>query len=293
LARDDGLVLIVFVGDTHGRVFHCLSGLLRLRAEMAKPFDLIIQLGDFGYPDLTRADLATLRYAAIDPAEGDLSRMLHMTGEAATQLRSLRDRLGAPIVFLRGNHEDFTWLRSLEIDPATGTASVDPFGLFRYAPDGTVFDLDGFRIAFLGGVEEQPGDPSIDRSVYDQLCAQGAGTVDLLATHEGPYGSSIGYRGDVHGSHLMSSLIGTLRPQSHVFGHAHQLTGPKRYGETLCLGLDCVVASPLWEPTATGLRRGCLAILDSSTAELRPITDDWLPSFSIHSDPESWLRSMA
>jgi hypothetical protein len=41
-------VLIGFVGDVHGRVFHALAALATWRAETGRRFDLVIQVGDLG-----------------------------------------------------------------------------------------------------------------------------------------------------------------------------------------------------------------------------------------------------
>jgi hypothetical protein len=152
-----------------------------------------------------------------------------------------------------------------------------------------VLDIEGFRVAFLGGVEEDVGDPHIDMLAYYKLLDLGPGVIDLLVTHEGPYGSSVGYHGDVHGSPLISGLVDVLRPTLHVAGHAHQLSGPRAFGSTTYLGLDGIVASPRWYPDARGLQPGSLGTLDTSTGDLRPLQDPWLASFESPFDFRSWV----
>jgi Icc-related predicted phosphoesterase len=280
---------IAFAGDVHGRIFHALAALSMLRERDGAPFDLIVQVGDLGYPDPARADAASKRYLAVDPAEADLARLMEADGETAACVRDVGASLGGALHFVRGNHEDFDWLRGLRVD-GDGTARADPHDTLRYVPDGTLLDIDGFRIAFLGGVEELPGDASIDATAHEALAGLGAGAVDLLVTHEGPYGSSTGYHGDVHGSRLMSDLLAALRPRYHVFGHAHSTFGPTTVGATACLGLDALVASVLWHPEARGLKPGCLAVLDNSRGELRHVTEPWLAAFPTPFDFEAWAR---
>jgi len=285
---------IAFIGDTHGRVFHALAALVTLQQQLDTHFDFIVQVGDFGFPDPQQADESGKRYLAVDPAEADLSRLLAATGQRAETLRRFRELITRPIHFVRGNHEDVSWLNGLPIDPSTRVAPADPFDLFRYAPDGTVLDLQGFRVAFLGGVEELPGDAAIDPHAYQALSERAAGSVDLLVTHEGPYASAKGgYSGAVLGSQRITQLVETLRPAYHVFGHAHQLLGPERLGRTTWLGIDALVASAIWQPEARGLKSGCLALLDTEKRTLRPVTDEWLAAFPTPFDFDKWCGSLA
>lgn len=280
---------IAFVGDVHGRVFHCIAGLLSLQGRMGKTLDLVIQVGDFGYPFPERMDAPSKRYRELDATEGDVSRLFAAESPWAESFHLARRKLGGPILFIRGNHEDFDWLRSLEVEAKLGIAKTDPYDLFRYVPDGAVLSFEGFRIAFMGGVEERTGDAGIEPQSYDHLLALDAGYVDLLITHQGPFGSSAGFRGDIHGSRLISELLSRLQPRFHVFGHAHQQTGPQALAHTTYLGLDALVASAKWEPDAKGLKLGCFGVLDTESGDLRPIMDPWLAGFPTPFDFEEWI----
>ena len=275
---------IAFIGDVHGRVFHCLAGLSVL-PERRGQFDLLIQVGDFGYPDPANGDAATKIHLELDPAEAGVRDLMQATGQRAKALGQLRERLG-PILFIRGNHEDFAWLKKLSGD---APSPVDPFDLFHYVADGSIIEVDGLCIAFLRGVEEQEDEAGIDMAAHRSLLRLGPGFIDLLITHEGPYGSSRGFRGDVHGSSLITKLIEATQPAYHVFGHAHQLLGPQLEGETTWLGLDGLVASPRWEPDAKGLRPGCFGVLDTRSGILEPVTDEWLTSFPTPFDFDAWV----
>ena len=273
-------MLMGFIGDVHGRVFHALAALLLWQAEHGRRLDLVIQVGDLGaYPDPSRMDAATRQYLAVDPAEADFARMFTADGPLADQLRRIREHLDSPVHFLRGNHEDFDWLDSLPVDAALGTARVDDFDLFRYVPDGTVLRRDGLRIGFLGGVEERSDRARIDSRAYSTMLALGLGEIDILVAHQGQYGTSIGYHGDVHGSRLMTNLIERTQPAYFLFGHAHKLIGPGRHGRTTYLGLDGLVPSRRWRPEVRGLQPGSLAVLDTETGDLTPIAEAWQSRF--------------
>lgn len=290
-------MLIGFIGDVHGQVFHALAAVARWQEYAGRTFDLLFQVGDMGaFPDPSQMEAASLRYLATDPSQADFSRLLLMDGPQAEQLHALRRSLASPIYFIRGNHEDVAWLRHLPHDTTTGTAGVDPFDLFHYVPDGTAPQLKGLRIACLGGIETpeegEAEESAIDQDAYQALLKRGTGKTDVLITHDAPYGVSVGYHGQVQGSRLITHLIERTQPTFHVAGHL-ALIGPRVYGSTTSLILEGLVASSLWNPQARGLEPGCLAILDTVAARLAPVTDPWLASFPTPFDADAWLAGFA
>lgn len=219
----------------------------------------LIQVGDLGaYPKPERMDVPSQRYLAADPAQADFSRLLRAGGARAESIRRVRVQFATAIHFVRGNHEDFARLHGLPVDAASGTAPIDPFDLFHYVPDGTLLHFDDLTVGFLGGVEERHDAAGIDQDAYEALLELGPDVVDVLVTHGGPYGSSICFRGDTHGSLLVTRLLKQFRPAFHIAGHAHQPVGPRPFESTTYLGLDYIVASALWNPDACGLQPGCL-----------------------------------
>lgn len=287
-------MLVAFIGDVHGMVFHAFAALATLQERVGRRFDLLIQVGDMGaYPDRARMDAASLRYLEADPSQGDFARLLRADGERAERLRCLRERFAGPIHFIRGNHEDFPWLQQLPVDTASATAAVDPFDLLRYVPDGTVLAFGDLRVAFLGG-EESGGsvdDGEIDAAAYGTLMHCEPGAIDLLVTHDAPYGLSTGYHGQTQGSRLITALVERVQPRFHVAGHYH-LNGPRSYGRTTFLCLSQLVDSPIWHPEARGLREGCMAVLDTKTGDLRPVTGSWLSAFPTPFDFDSWAEGI-
>lgn len=267
-------MIIGFIGDVHGKVFNAIAVAAMWQAVTGKRFDLLIQLGDLGaYPDSDRFDEAGKRYFELDPAPLDFQHLLQAQDRRAELLRKMRDCLASPIYFLRGNHEDFEYLNQLEADHTPPSAPVDPFDLYRYVPDGTVMEFGGTRIAFLGGIETKvPDARSFDDHAYQALEAMGAGAFDILATHEPPYGISVGFRGNLQGSKMVTELIERTQPAFHLSAHLHHLNGPRTYGHTTSLSLSVLDASARWAPHDINYQPGCLATLDTETSILTPVT---------------------
>jgi hypothetical protein len=276
-------MLVGFLGDLHNRVYLGLAAVLEWQRRSGRRFDLVVQVGDLGVPEPDPND----PHVSADDAERDFGRFLAATGRRAESIRRARGLVPGPIPFVRGNHEDPEWLAAL---PEDGRA--DPFEVFRYVRDGTVEETDGLRIGYLGGVEEQSDHAAIDHAAYEGMLALGPGRVDLLVTHQGPYGTSVGFRGDVHGSPLITRLIESLQPRWHVAGHAHVVHGPRAFGPTTYLGIEGVIASPRWFPEKTGLQAGCLAVLDTESGELAPVMDAWLEQMDRRLDFDAFVRAL-
>jgi len=148
--------MIGFIGDVH-RAFDRLAGAV---AEFPANVDVAIQVGDLG---LHSDDLSP-------------------TGRGVPPLVR-------PVYYITGNHDHEPTYRGI-----TRPTEMAPNLLF--VPRGTVLELDGRRIAFLGG-----GDSVIDRAVRrddvdwwpeervtvtDVARFEGVGRVDLLVCHTPP-----------------------------------------------------------------------------------------------------------
>ena len=287
-------MLIGFLGDVHGLVYHAIALVATWQHMTDKKLDLVIQVGDMGaFPTRKHLDEPGRRYIELDPAQADFSRLLEARGRHAERLRTIRGEMVSAIHFLRGNHEDFPYLSGLRPDKTDGTAMVDNFDVLRYVPDGTILQAGDVRIAFLGGIETEAPDPhSIDTDAYELLMDLGPESFDIIVTHEPPYGVGIGYRGHISGSKLITSLIEHTQPRFHFSGHVHHLNGPRSYGRTSSWSLDGLISSVRWHPEENGFRVGCLAVLDTSTWFLQPVTDSWLGGFDTKRfEFDSWYES--
>lgn len=266
-------------GDIHGRVLLMLQLVERWQAETGGRVDAILQVGDFGaFPDVGRLDRATSRHAARDPDELGFSAML--AGASAIE-RILVGTAAPPVLFIRGNHEDFDWLAGF-----SRPAAVDPWGRVTFLPDGQIADLEvqdapaPLRVAGFGGihpiVEEQGRGPKA-REAWRQAARRAAadprrftaddvekafqrcGPVEVLLTHAGPRGEHL-----PEGSLLLGALAGRLRPRAHFFGHHHRAVAPRVVGgATLTAGLD-----HLEHDRSGQLRHGCWGVLRIEAAGL-------------------------
>jgi predicted phosphodiesterase len=148
--------MIAFIGDVH-RAFDCLA---RAVAGLPPDIKVAIQVGDLG---LHRDDLGP-------------------TGPGVPPLRKV-------VYYVTGNHDHEPSYRGI-VEPTEMAPNL------VFVPRGTVLELDGRRIAFLGG-----GDSVIDRAVRrhgvdwwpeervtkaDVARFERAGRVDLLVCHTPP-----------------------------------------------------------------------------------------------------------
>lgn len=283
---------IGFVGDIHGRVLHTLAVLTRWQLHAQQKLDLIIQVGDLGAYPSPSEQLRNEKYVRQDPAELDFSRLVQAVGILAEDIRYIRDNHLNPIHFIRGNHEDFEWLGTINKQAEQGIASVDPFDMYRYVADGFILDAGPCRIAFLGGIESTESQPkSIDPVEYDKLRKCAPGEIDILITHDAPFGIGVNFLGNTQGSALITDLIETIQPRYLIAGHYHHMNGPRKYGNTTYLGLNVLV-----DLRDDGVRRrvqpGSIAVLETETDTLEYVTDDWLATMDKDFDFRTYMGKL-
>ncbi|GAA3400184.1 metallophosphoesterase [Paenibacillus hodogayensis] len=271
-------MLIAFVGDTHGRVLHTLAVLSEWQIRTKKKLDLIIQVGDLGaYPEPSE-EVRSEKYVRQDPAELDFSRFLTAEGRLEKNIRYIREKYLNRIYFIRGNHEDFDWLNSKSLQAEQGIVNIDPFDLYYYVTDGTIMNEDNLKIAFLGGIQTLTQQPkSIDPVAYGKLIQMPPREIDILITHDAPFGIGTNYHGQTQGSTLISDLIGAIQPKYVIAGHYHHMNGPRTFGSTTYLGLN-VLVDLRDDGELRRVRPGSIALLDTEMNSVNFITDDWLSS---------------
>lgn len=210
----------------------------------------ILQVGDMGaFPDHNKLDPATKKHAKNDTDELGYRNFIHATEESRAFL-ALTD---APVLFVRGNHEDFEYLAKF-----VGPSTIDPFGRITFIPDGKIVRLaldetTAVRVGGFGGVAptmETRGRGKNAREAFRK--AQRAAQLDprrfteddvqyaftgerpdILLTHAGPRSQAL-----LQGSRLLGALVERARPRVHLFGHHHQVVGPSDNGATLTAGLE-------------------------------------------------------
>ncbi|GAA2410085.1 hypothetical protein GCM10010191_18480 [Actinomadura vinacea] len=278
---------IAFFGDVHGCVLHALGAAVMLSTRRGIRLDALVQVGDLGaFPTPERMDEPSRRFGAKNPAQGDFFRLLAPTPRL---IEGVRLALGQvpPFLFVSGNHEDHDWLAGLhrEDGQAHEPVAVDPLGSHRHVECGTVLDVAGQRTAFLGLIEA-PGSMDFDPEAYERLMAAEPGSVDILVTHEGPYGLGE-YRGRVLGSAKLTTLVEHLQPRLHVSGHYHHENGPRHYGPTTSYALNQLVKSKTNRDAAPvnprqEVMRGSIGLLDTETFAFEYVHDPWLTE--VHGD---------
>ena len=277
---------IAFFGDVHGCVLHALGAAVLLAARRGVRPDALVQVGDLGaFPTPERMDESSRRFLAGHPAQGDFFRLLDPPPRVADGVRSALERV-PPFLFVAGNHEDHDWLDSLHREDGRGpVAAVDPFGAYRHVACGNVVDVAGQRMAFLGRVEH-PGTMDVDPAAYARLMEAEPGSVNILVTHDGPYGMAE-YRGQVQGSPKVAALIEHLRPSLHVGGHYHHENGPRRYGPTVSYALSQLVGPKTDRDGSPVNPRqqvdpGSIGLFDTETGAFEYVHDEWLAE--VHGD---------
>jgi hypothetical protein len=108
----------------------------------------------------------------------------------------IRRQIQHPIYFVRGDHDEATWLRQLLQSQQNKTIPIDPFDLFHYVPDGMIIHSGGLKLAFFGGVEHPERgkegtehDPAAFTALLGTTCSE----VDVLITHEPPTGVALAF----------------------------------------------------------------------------------------------------
>lgn len=285
-------MLIGFVGDIHGRVMHAIAVLSEWQLRSRRKLDLIIQVGDLGaYPEPSE-EVRNEKYVRQDHAELDFARFLKAEGLLERTIREVRRSELNRIHFIRGNHEDFDWLNERSRQAEQGIVSVDPFDLYHYVSDGTVIEMDGWKIAFLGGIETPSLEPkSIDSQAYEKLMSLPSGEIDILVTHDAPYGIGLNYHGHPQGSALISKLIDTINPRYLIAGHYHHLNGPRVFGSTTYLGLN-VLVNLRQDGEMRRIQPGSIAVLDTDTNDLRVISDEWLSEMDRDFDFVTYMKKL-
>jgi len=283
-------------GDVHGRISLMLILARRWEEDTGRSLDAVLQVGDMGaFPDINRLDRATVRHAAKDTDELGFSEYVRGCAEGAALLAND----GWPVVWMRGNHEDFEYL-----DQFRSPTAVDPWGRLIYVPDGTETTVAGLRIGAIGG----KGRPSVDRGrgksarkAYRKsqhrddpswLSERIAGNaysdgLDILLTHAGP--AEVLRFGSPH----LAAAARRIRPRIHLFGHHHIQHGPASGpGGATVIGLDHL------EFIGHRIQNGCWGILEVDGEDVRWTWGDtfrwasqlspngyrsWIPSLSIAS----------
>ena len=235
---------IALFSDVHGHLRIVLHMIRCWQIAHKNWIDLSLIAGDLGcFPDSSNFDKATKRWIKRDPEEAGFSKyFVKQNSNVLTMLHDIPEvglfsAVRCPILFVAGNHEDFTFLHECEkAGPSDGmdknTFPVDCYKRFHCIKNGSVVRFRNnkgnvIRIAGLWGIENVPDHHpgKISKNAVDRLIKEGSGSLDLLLTHDAPLHSYTGCRA----SSMISEVIHTCRSPLHLFGHAHPVDGAHKF----------------------------------------------------------------
>ncbi len=283
-------VRLAIFGDTHGHL-RLMFQLCRLWQLAHRTYlDGVLQCGDLGFfPDITRLDKATKKYAKRDNEELGFADYFAFPQPAKTDellektlngVSSDLNTVECPVIFCHGNHEDFELLGTITSNAAL--APVDVFQRLQYLRSGEVTEIAGLRIAALGGaeeVEDEQESPVLGRCVSRQAASRlrRRSSFDILLTHSSPRGTEAAT--DHRSSVLIGEVVQFCRPAYHFYAHHTQPIPQIRIGSTLCTWFNDVN----FQSNALGrfegqVEPGCMGVLTwegPDKHELTIIDEPW------------------
>jgi Icc-related predicted phosphoesterase len=162
------------------------------------------------------------------------------------------EEVPAPLYWIKGNNEDFDVI--FRLARAAGASCPPAIANLFYLPNGSEFDIDGLRVAGVGGtfaptwydkraselVKKGKDDKRrhFVREEIEQVKAMSG--LDVLLTHEAPRPFRAG--GHDAGKTPINEILASAKPRLHLFGHHHRFV----------------------EMTASGVRSVCLDLVSRS-----------------------------
>jgi hypothetical protein len=255
---------IAVFGDLHGHILLALKRCQRWQEETGQQLDLILQVGDLGvFPDPTRLDAATRRHGKSNPAVLSFAQCFMRTHpEVVTVLSAITCNM----LFVRGNHEDHTWLDALEQQATEPCFAVDINRRLWCLKTGLPYTfVRGNEVVTILGIGRigRPVAAKKARAHYIQPDEQqrlehlGEMSIDILLTHDSQQDSF--YLGS--GSQEISQAVLRHSPQYHFFG---RYGGPTRYHWEATTDTHCFKPADLAEGGAQqdrALSTGAMGLL--------------------------------
>ena len=277
---------IALFADLHGRIFLCLKLVERLQRERGIEVDLILQCGDMGiFPYLHRLDKATKRHAERDRTELGFHEYFVTPNPKVT---ALLEKIQAPFVCVRGNHEDHLFLNDLEKQARTPRFTVDCYDRISVCKTGYLqqFKKAGIELnlAGIGRIGKRFDKAHVQDEKYIQRYEQTAlkkfhknnlTDIDILISHDKEHEAGNRF----HGMAEIRTFLDKQRPILHFHGH----TGKPFNIETDENEFTQVVKIKELEFKRDGtLPEGCFILLhwkDAFDYKLEVIEEDWMKEY--------------
>ncbi len=276
---------VAVFSDIHGRLALCFKLCARWEVETGEKIHLILQAGDLGaFPDKSKLDRATLKYAKRDPTElGFANDFAVYYGKIAELLQ----HTSAPMIFVRGNHEDHDWLDQLEQNSTEPIFAIDAYERvfciktgypFTWTEGDEHITLLGIgRIGALGNSNIAKPSNIQDYEVK-QLNSLTNPSVDILLTHDSAYG----FVTPGFGMKEIREALNRHQPIYHFYGH----TGRKcnqRLDEN-GMTLSCKMSDLHWTRSKT-LEPGAIGILrwhNREEHQYEVVSESWLNEYTAY-----------
>lgn len=286
---------IAIFADLHGRILLAFKLCARWQQETGEKIDLILQAGDLGaYPELSRLDKATRRYAERDPTE--LGFMQHFVRYDAAVAATLAETT-CPMIFVRGNHEDHNWLDELERSSSRTIFPIDVYQRVYNLKTGLpwTFYCKNEQMTILGigrinppatGEDIRQG-KYIQEYEYKQIYALEKTSLDVLLTHDARPDFVL-LEGGVKikastGMQEIGYILDRDQPAYHFFGHygGALQARPDPNGLTLSVKL----ADLHWERGGSMLNEGSMGLLrwhNRAEHSFVALDSSWLKEYTFY-----------
>lgn len=278
---------IAVFADIHGRILLCFKLVDRYQRETGRHIDLILQCGDMGiFPDLSKLDKATLRYAEKDGTElGFFNDFV----QPRDDIIGILSRTDSDLICVRGNHEDHDHLDSLENLSDSPIFSVDCYKRIYVMKTGVpyTFEKEAERITMLGIGRVGPTESKQDteKAKYIQgfekkrLNELGRFDIDVLVTHD----SAKNFVAPGFGMEEIRVCLNKFKPRYHFYGHTGKPYEIRQ--DTNGFTKAVKVSDFEWQESEKSgvLKSGCLGVLewqDPDSHKLEIITERWLSEYT-------------
>jgi Icc-related predicted phosphoesterase len=216
---------VLFAGDIHGDTKHA-EWVIKYASE--QDCTHIISVGDFGY------------WVHLPRGRKFVNRVAQLAEQA--QIKFL---------WIDGNHENHDLLDNLRDLHGSDNPIPTPNEWVKWIPSGCRFDINGHTFMGFGGAYSVDWKQrELGRSYWRQelispyhIDSLSSDKVDVLITHDAPFGKELTYKDDipvsVYQRELVLEIQDKVKPDLHVCGHHHvRATWDSNGTEVHVLGRD-------------------------------------------------------
>jgi Icc-related predicted phosphoesterase len=284
---------IAIFSDIHGRILLCFKLVERYQRETGEHIDLIIQCGDLGiFPDESRLDKATKRYAKIDGTELGFQRLFAKPHKEAEEVLS---KVDCSMICVRGNHEDHTYLDELERKTEGALFSVDCYERIYLLKSGVPYNFrsgaDQLDLLGIGRIGPPIGEPETSKEKYIQEYEKKRladidtnVNVDILLTHD----SARDLVSEGFGMTEIRTFLDKNKPVYHFFGHTGQPFEKRMDSNGITVSAKMSDLEWRDSPRGQSLKVGCFGIVHWGNRidhRFEPVQESWLNEYT----PHTWM----